>query len=109
MMTIEISDLRFACIVGLLDFERTAPQTVAIDLRIGYRYAHGRYLDYAQVCERVKRIMTESKFEVLEEAVLSVARQLKHDFPAVETLELSIAKPDILPDCSVRVTKVFNY
>lgn len=37
-MTIHIEDLRFQAIIGILDFERTTPQDVVVDLTIKYKY-----------------------------------------------------------------------
>ncbi|MEJ2499554.1 MAG: dihydroneopterin aldolase [Campylobacterales bacterium] len=108
-MTIEIRSLTFECIIGILDFERVTPQNVVVDAAIDYEYTEGSFLDYAAVAARIKSEMIEQRFELIEEALLSVSATLKADFPAINALELTISKPDILPDCRVCVTKKSNY
>lgn len=40
-MTIHIEDLKFQCIIGILDFERTKPQDVIVNVEIKYDYKEG--------------------------------------------------------------------
>ncbi len=105
MMTVEVRDLTFECIIGILPFERETPQNVIVDLTADYEYRNGTFLDYARVAAEVKRRMHERKFELVEEALLDVSAHLKTLFPQIKRLDLSISKPDILPDCRVCVTK----
>ena len=37
-MTIHIEDLKFQCIIGILDFERVTPQDIIINMSIEYLY-----------------------------------------------------------------------
>jgi dihydroneopterin aldolase len=104
-MTIEIRALTFECIIGILDFERVTPQKVVVDAAIDYTYTAGTFLDYAAVAARIKTEMIERRFELIEEALLFLTAALKAEYPAINSLELSISKPDILPDCRVCVTK----
>lgn len=104
MMTIEIRELAFECIIGILDFERVTPQNVIVDAAIMYNYAPGTFLDYAAVAERIKTEMIAHRFELIEEALRTLSETLKSDFPAIKQLHLSISKPDILPDCRVSVS-----
>ncbi|MEK6658706.1 MAG: dihydroneopterin aldolase, partial [Campylobacterota bacterium] len=52
-MTIHIEDLKFQCIIGILDFERVTPQDVIINLAIEYDYKKN-FINYADVVEIVK-------------------------------------------------------
>jgi dihydroneopterin aldolase len=104
-MTIAIRALTFECIIGILDFERVTPQKVVIDARIDYDYVPGSFLDYAAVAALLKSEMTAARFELIEEALLALTGALKAAFPAMKTLELTLSKPDILPDCRVSVTQ----
>jgi len=108
-MTISVEALTFKAVIGILDFERTAPQSVRADIRIGYRYEAGSFIDYARIAEVVRQTVTEKRFGLLEEAIETLAACLKSEFPAIETLELSLCKPDILPDCSVTLTERFEF
>ena len=54
-MIIHIEDLRFRCIIGILDFERTAPQDVIIDLQIEYDYEK-KFINYVDIVEFIKKL-----------------------------------------------------
>lgn len=108
-MTIEIRDLTFECIIGILDFERTKPQKVTVDAVISYTYAPGNFLDYAAVAAHIETTMREKKFELVETALLHIIHTLKERFPAAKTVKITISKPDILPNCRVCVTKKSEY
>ena len=49
-MKIEISDLTFKCIIGILDFERQEKQRVIVNLSFDYEFKNGSFIDYAEVC-----------------------------------------------------------
>jgi len=108
-MTIEIRDLAFECIIGILDFERAVPQCVLIDAVIDYTYDGEHFLDYAAVAAMFKSEMTARQFELIEEALEALTGTFKTQFPAAKRLELTISKPDILPDCRVSVTLKSNF
>lgn len=104
-MTVEIKELTFECIIGILDFERTSPQSVVIDAVIEYDYCQGAYLDYAAVVALIKREMRSQEFGLIEEALEYLSAAINEQFPLSKSLILTIAKPSILPDCRVCVTK----
>ncbi len=103
-MTIRIEHLEFDAIIGLLDFERDRPQRVRIDVAATYDYHPGTYLDYAEMVEAIKTHITQQKYKLLEEALEGLHTTLTNTFPAIETLHVTIAKPDILPDCVVSLS-----
>ncbi len=103
-MTIHIEHLEFDAIIGLLDFERDRPQRVRIDVTATYEYHPGTYLDYAEMVETIKTHIVKQKYELLEEALGGLHATLTKTFPAIETLHITIAKPDILPDCVVSLS-----
>lgn len=102
-MTITINALTFETIIGLLPDERTNRQRVKVDVTIEYDF-QDTYIDYAAITERIKQIMQEGEFLLIEEAILALKEALKADFPRIDTLTLAITKPDILPDCEVCVS-----
>ena len=65
-MTIHVENLKFQCIIGILDFERTAPQDVIINLHINYDYKED-FIDYAKVVAFIKEIMLKSEFLLIED------------------------------------------
>ncbi len=102
LCTIFIEELRFRCIIGILDFERETPQKVVVDVEILYDNDCG-FIDYAKVSKVIKKQMKKRKFLLIEDAHRFLQKKLKKKFPHIQTLKLKIAKPSILPDCRVAV------
>jgi 7,8-dihydroneopterin aldolase/epimerase/oxygenase len=103
-MKILIENLTFESIIGILDHERTTPQTVQIDCIIDYHYSMNFFINYADVVHLIQTTMDKEKFELIEEALESLSKILKDAFPRIHTLELTIRKPNILPNCTVGVS-----
>lgn len=108
-MKILIEDLTFETIIGILDHERTSAQQVRIDCTIEYPYANGDFINYAEVAQIIEKTMKTEKFELIETALDVLGIMLKQHFPLIETLSLTIRKPDILPNCTVGVQKNFIF
>ncbi|MDD2357419.1 MAG: dihydroneopterin aldolase [Thiovulaceae bacterium] len=107
-MKVYIEDLRFTCIVGILDFERITLQDVIINLELEYTYKT-KFINYAEVAELIKFTMQEQKFELLEEALLYLFTLLKEHYKNITTLFIKIKKPSILTDCVVSVSDFKDY
>ncbi|MCD4667178.1 MAG: dihydroneopterin aldolase [Sulfurimonas sp.] len=107
-MTIYIEDLKFQCIIGILDFERVTPQDVIINLTIDYHYKD-KFINYAQVTNLLKSLMIENKFLLIEDALNYLSKELKKEFLIINTLNLKITKPSILPDCKVSVENFYSF
>ncbi len=107
-MKVTIEDLRFQTILGILDFERTNPQDVIINLVLEYAFEED-FINYAEVCSHIKQSMQTQKFLLIEDALLSLEDSLKKEFNKINTLELKITKPSILPDCKVSVSDFINF
>jgi len=103
-MTIRIERLEFDAIIGVLDFERERTQRVRLDITATYDYQPPDYLDYAQMVSVAREHIITRKYELLEEALEGLRETLIQTFPAIETLHITIAKPDILPDCVVSLS-----
>lgn len=103
-MKVNIKDLTFNAIIGILAHERTQEQQVVINCSFKYKYADGNFVDYSQIVEHIKALMIEKKFELLEDAVLYIKNYLLQSYK-IKKLKLSIAKPNILDDCIVEVAK----
>ena len=108
-MIIEIENLTFKCIIGLLDFERIKKQRVIVDIKIEYNYQDGNYIDYAKVCKIVKKTLKKGKFELLEDALEESKNSIYSNFPNIESLYIKIAKPDILKDCTVSLSNSWHF
>ena len=108
-MTIHIEDLKFQCIIGILDFERETPQDVIINTTIDYTYTRDGFINYADVAEHIKKQMKTQQFELLEDALQHLSHSLHQEFAKISTLSLKITKPSILPDCKVSLSETFHF
>ena len=107
-MTIHIEDLKFQSIIGILDFERTTSQDVIVNLTIDYTYEID-FINYADVVNIIKSDLIDSKYLLIEDALSNLSQKLKKEFPLINTLNLKITKPSILPDCTVSVSNHHNF
>jgi len=108
-MTIHIEALTLDVIIGLLDFERDRPQQVIVDLEASYHYDKSNFMNYAEMAEQIETCLKEGRFELLEDALLSIKTALHTAYPQMETLQIKIAKPDILPRCSVALSQAWTF
>lgn len=107
-MQIHIEDLRFQCIIGILDFERIKLQDVIINLTIDYLHVKD-FINYADVANLVKHQMITRKFLLLEDALNELSQKLKKEFSNINILHIKITKPSILPDCKVSVSDSYRF
>ncbi len=102
-MKIEISELTFYTIIGILPFERKTPQKVIIDLSFEYDFKNGEFIDYSKVSAKIEKMMQKNKYELIEDALLEIKKELKRKYK-IKKLQLSIKKPTILDNCIVGVS-----
>ena len=102
-MTIHIEALTFETIIGLLDFERERPQKVIVDMKATYHYKE-TFLDYANIVDMIQINLKNNRYELLEEALLGIKKELFDTYPHIEKLYLKISKPDIIPECTVALS-----
>ena len=108
LCTIFIEELRFECIIGILDFERKKPQDVIVNAEILYDDEDG-FIDYAAVTKIIKKSMKKQKFLLIEDAHRFLQKKLKKKFPKIQSLKMKITKPSILPDCRVSVATSVHF
>ncbi len=108
-MTIHIEDLTFDVIIGLLDFERERPQRVIINLEASYNYSNDEFIDYADIVLLIHNELKEKRYELLENALIGIKELLYTTYPDLQTLSLKISKPDILANCTVSLSKTWNF
>jgi dihydroneopterin aldolase len=102
---VAIEDLTFETIIGILDFERTTPQKVVVNIKFSYRFKN-EFINYAEVASFIKETMKKNKYFLIEDALEEITQLLKEKFPPIESIDLKIEKPAILPDCRVSVALV---
>ncbi|WP_373031179.1 dihydroneopterin aldolase [Sulfurovum sp.] len=108
-MTIHIEALTFDVIIGLLDFERDKPQRVIINLEASYDYSDNKFIDYADMVFLIQNELKEKRYELLENALLGLKDILYTTYPNLKTLSLKISKPDILQECTVSLSKTWDF
>ena len=99
-MKIEISDLTFKCIIGILDFERIKKQKIIINLSFEYEFSKDKFINYAEVSNLLEKTMKKQKFFLLEDAILHLENLLYKTYQ-IKNLKIKISKPTILKNCIV--------
>ncbi|MDR2365167.1 MAG: dihydroneopterin aldolase [Zoogloeaceae bacterium] len=105
MDIIFIEDLRVETCVGIHPREQAAPQTVALDIRMGIASAASARrvddirdtVDYAAVCECLRAELSARRFNLLETLAEFAASQILKSF-AVPWVRLSVAKLGAMRD-----------
>ena len=108
-MTIHIEELTFDVIIGLLDFERDKPQRVTINLEASYEYTHDHFIDYADMVNVIQQELKAKRYTLLEDALLGLKEILYTRHSSLQTLWIKISKPDILPHCTVSLSKTWHF
>ncbi len=106
-MIIHIEDLKFQCIIGILDFERVTPQDIIINVTIDYQYEND-FINYVDVINLIKNEIINNKFLLLEDALGKLCEKLIISFKLIKNLNLKITKPSIFPDCKVSVSTFYE-
>lgn len=108
-MTIHIDALTFDVIIGLLDFERDRPQPVIIDIRAEYTYDKENFIDYADIVVLVQNELKAKRYTLLEDALYGIKTAIYSTYPQLISLYIKIAKPTILPHCSVALSHTWEF
>lgn len=104
-MKVDIENLTFKCIIGILDFEREKKQKVIINLSFEYEFSNGKFIDYSKVVELVKKTMKQKKFKLIEDAVFYLDKLISQTYD-IKNLKLKISKPTILKNCVVSLSNI---
>jgi len=107
-VTIYIEDLKFQSILGILDFERVTPQDIVINLTLTYKF-EDKFIDYVLVTKLIESKMKKKNFLLIEDALKSLSKNLKKEFPQIEKMDLKITKPSIMSNCRVSVSKKYRF
>jgi dihydroneopterin aldolase len=102
-MKIEIKDLTFKCIIGILDFERVKKQKVVINISFEYKFKKDVFIDYSEISSLVESKMKKKKFLLIEDAIIFLKAKLYKKYQ-INNLLIYISKPNILKNCIVSVS-----
>jgi len=108
-MTIYIKNLTFNAIIGILPKERAAPQKVVVHAKVTYKYKKDVFINYATLSQLIKNSIQQNKYELIEEALLSLHLKIKTKFSIISSVKLKITKPTILDECEVSAELKRNY
>ncbi len=108
--TLNLTGLRFAANVGILDVEKTGPQPIQVDaeLNIGEQDLHpvddeiNHVLDYRKVRQIIIDECTSQHVNLLESLIGKLAQRLMQ-IPGVLGVRVKIAKLEIFDDCEVAI------
>jgi dihydroneopterin aldolase len=102
--TVSIRELRLNAWIGLYRHEKIAPQTIAIDLEIDLPedkvFRTGKVadtIDYGVVVRRIKELLAEERFGLVENLAERIAGLILADFRSPR-VKVSVAKLGVLPE-----------
>jgi 7,8-dihydroneopterin aldolase/epimerase/oxygenase len=103
MGTIFISELKVKTKLGVPEWERMVPQTIVLDIEIGYDLtkacksdAIADTIDYGAVVARIRDTLTEHSFQLVEALAEHLCQLILKEFGAL-SVKIKVAKPAILP------------
>ena len=103
MDTIFISELKVQTKLGVPDWERILPQTIILDIEIGYDLtkacksdAIADTIDYGAVVGRIRETLNEHSFQLVEALAEHICQLIFKEFGGL-TVKIKVAKPAILP------------
>jgi dihydroneopterin aldolase len=102
MDIIFISELKVKTKLGVPEWERMVPQTIILDIEIGYDLskagksdAIADTIDYGQVVARIQTTLKEHSFQLVEALAEHVCQLILKEFGALG-VKIKVAKPGIL-------------
>lgn len=102
MDKIFISELKVQTKLGVPEWERMTPQTITLDIEIGYDLskacksdAVADTIDYGAVVSRIRETLNEHSFQLVEALAEHVCQLILKEFGAL-SVKVKVAKPGIL-------------
>ncbi len=103
MDTIFLEQVKVQTKLGVPDWERIVPQTIVLDIEIGYDFSHAcqtddieHTIDYGQVVARIRQTLAERSFKLVEALGEHLCQLILQEFKA-QSVKMKISKPGILP------------
>lgn len=103
MDTIFISELKVQTKLGVPDWERMVPQTIILDIEIGYDLnkagksdAINDTINYGAVVVRIRETLNQNSFQLVEALAEHICQLILSEFKAL-SVKIKVAKPAILP------------
>ena len=103
MDTIFLEQVAVQTTLGVPEWERLKPQTILLDIEIGYDLSKSCQsdaiedtIDYGLVVNRIRETLKENSFKLVEALAEHVCKLILKEFKA-ESVKIKVAKPAILP------------
>lgn len=103
-----IEDLLVNCIIGILSHERATPQKLLLNIVLETDFSEVASSDrvqdtvnYAEVADQISQLALERQFQLVEAMVAAACQQILANHPAVNRVEVTARKPDIMPGFTV--------
>ena len=103
MDTIFISELKVQTKLGVPDWERMVPQTIILDIEIGYDLSlAGKSdsivdtIDYGAIVGRIRETLSKHSFQLVEALAEHIFQLIFTEFQALN-VKIKVAKPAVLP------------
>lgn len=103
MDTIFLSEVKVQTKLGVPEWERMTPQTIILDIEIGYDLSKACQsddvndtIDYGAVVNRVRETLQENSFQLVEKLAEHLCQLILKEFNAL-SVKIKVAKPTVLP------------
>jgi 7,8-dihydroneopterin aldolase/epimerase/oxygenase len=103
MDTIFLEQVKVQTKLGVPEWERMVPQTIILDIEIGYDLSQScksdniaDTIDYGAVVARIRETLTEHSFQLVEALAEHICQLILSEFKAL-SVKVKVAKPNILP------------
>lgn len=114
--TIYIQELSTEAIIGIYDWEREQPQPLFFDIEMDlpvYNAAKSDDIndtvDYKVVSDSVIKLVTKSRYELLESLCEHICEHIFTQHAAVKTIRLSVSKPQAVTETKTVGIKITRY
>jgi 7,8-dihydroneopterin aldolase/epimerase/oxygenase len=102
MDTIFLEQVSIQTKLGVPEWERLKPQTILLDIEIGYDLSKSCQsdaiedtIDYGLVVNRIRETLTENSFKLVEALAEHICQLILKEFKA-ESVKIKVAKPGVL-------------
>jgi len=110
-MLIKIKNLQCQGVIGIHEEERKAPQPIIVNMEINYNSRQAaksdnidEAVDYDDICKQVSKIISDSKFNLLETLAETLADKITQD-KRIKKLQIELDKPNAIDNAaSVSIT-----
>ena len=103
MDIIFLSEVKVQTKLGVPVWERLLPQTIILDIEIGYDLSHAcnsdsiaDTIDYGAVVTRIRDTLSTHSFQLVEALAEHICQLILTEFDAL-SVKIKVAKPAILP------------